>query len=162
PRLLALVHEPVPFYANEVCEVLIDSADRIVFRSPAAKAAAVRVFPQFGDADVVPQGLLNSEFDRGDRRAAQTEVRQELGLPADVRIVLGCGTRELRKGFDLFVQLAARVAAQSAAPVHFVWLGGSKEATEFSGFVQHDLTLLDLTSRVSLVEEMDNPERYFL
>ena len=37
------------------------------------------------------------------RDALRLEVRRELGLPADATIVLGCGSVDLRKGSDLFV-----------------------------------------------------------
>jgi glycosyltransferase involved in cell wall biosynthesis len=66
----------------------------------------------------------------------------------------------MRKGTDLFVQLAARVRSQSTKAVHFVWLGAGDE--QFSKFIQHDLALLDLCSTVSLLGETADPERYFL
>lgn len=162
PHVVALVHGRVAFYSDEACQVLHRGADRIVFPAEAVKTAAVRDFPQFRDALVAPQGLLKPAFGQGDKNAARREVREELGLPANTRIVFNCGTRDTRKGLDLFVQLAARVTSQTAMPVHFVWLGGDDRQTEFTKFVQHDLTLLKLRSRVSLVTETADPERYFL
>ena len=162
PHILALVHERVTYYGDEVCRSLLRTADQIVFPSDAVKAAAVRALSRFREAPVIPQGLLGPEFGRGDKRAARREVRKELGLLADTRIILGCGSRGPRKGVDLFVQLAARVSSHSTVPVHFVWLGGDGIVTEYTQFVQHDVTLLDLASNVSLVAETADPERYFL
>jgi glycosyltransferase involved in cell wall biosynthesis len=162
PHVIALVHELLSHYGDEACRILHRNADRIVFPAESVKAAAVRAFPPFRDAGVIPQGLVKPEFGRGDKRAARREVREELGLPADTKIVLGCGTRGPRKGVDLFIQLAARVSSQSTVPVHFVWLGGEAAPTEYNLFLQHDVTLLDLGSRVSFVTETAYPERYFL
>jgi glycosyltransferase involved in cell wall biosynthesis len=161
PHVVALIHERTAFYSDEACQVIHGSADRIVFSAEAVKTAAVCAFPKFRDALVAPQGLLRPAFGQGDKRAARREVREGLGLPANTRIVFNCGTRDTRKGL-LFVQLAARVSAQCAEPVHFVWLGGDDRQTEFTKFVQHDLTLLRLRSSVSLVTETADPERYFL
>ena len=162
PHILALVHERMTLYDGEACRILHGTADRVVFPSEAVRADAARALPRFRDAEVVSQGLLRPQFGRGDKNAARTEVRRKLGLPVEAKIVLGCGTRDLRKGFDLFVQLAARIRSQVAAPVHFVWLGGDGRPTELTKYVQHDMALLDLASRVSLVAETRDPERYFL
>jgi glycosyltransferase involved in cell wall biosynthesis len=76
-----------------------------------------------GDADsspkILPQGLyLQPEHDPSCRSA----VRDELGLPPDARIVLGLGSADLRKGFDLFVTAAASAAARDSG-LYFLWVG---------------------------------------
>ena len=40
------------------------------------------------------------------RESMRQAVREEFGLPRDAHIVLGCGTVNLRKGADLFVNIA--------------------------------------------------------
>ena len=160
-RIVALVHERMSRYGDEVGRTVHRAADRVVFPAHAVKLAAARLFPEYADADVVPQGLLKDGFGFGDKAAARRTVRDELGLSADVRIVLGCGVREPRKGLDLFVQLAARVRSQIDVPVCFLWVGGDARPTEFKQFVQHDIALLDLGADVQLIDETDNPECYF-
>jgi glycosyltransferase involved in cell wall biosynthesis len=162
PYIITLIHERLALYDEEVCKAIFLNSDRIVFPADAVKAAAVRALQQFQEAKVIPQGLLSPEFGQSDKTAARKQVRERLGLRADSKIVLSCGTRIPRKGLDLFVQLAARVRSQSTASVHFVWLGGHDESSEFMQYVQHDLTVLDLHSTVSLVPAETNPECYFL
>jgi glycosyltransferase involved in cell wall biosynthesis len=162
PRIVSLVHERMRPYGEEIARILHASADRVIFPAHAVKAAATQSFPQFDDAQVIPQGLLVDRFGLGDKPAARRAVRHELGLPPEAKIVLGCGVRQARKGLDLFIQLAARVRSQAAAPVHFAWLGGGGPLTEFTYFVEHDTMLLDLGSTLSLIEETPEAERYFL
>ena len=53
------------------------------------------------------------------------DVRGELAIPADAKIVCGCGSIEKRKGTDLFLEVATHVADRdSRLPIHFVWVGG--------------------------------------
>ena len=53
-------------------------------------------------------------------------LRESLGIPANAFVVGGMGTIEWRKGADIFVQLAGRLAAlRPDSPIHFVWAGAS-------------------------------------
>ena len=65
------------------------------------------------------------------------------------------GTVDLRKGVDLFVQLAAQFINQ---PVYFLWVGGSKTTFEFQLF-QLDCYRLGLTN-IQFVEAVNNPLDY--
>jgi glycosyltransferase involved in cell wall biosynthesis len=120
-------------YGPATAQLLHANADRVIFPAHAVKQAAAQVFPSYVDADVIPQGLLKDGFGRGDRTTARREVRAELRLHDDAKIVLGCGVREPRKGFDLFVQLAARARSQSTLACRlpvlaFHGAGGAAEA----------------------------------
>ena len=162
PHLVSLVHERVVHYPAHAWRSLHENSDRVIFPAQAVKAATVAVLPYFQDAAVVPQGLLNPQIGRGDRTAARLNVRNELGLSPNCVIILGCGTQGTRKGVDLFVQLAARVRARTMRDVHFVWLGGEESNSLFSRFLQLDISLLNLSSAVSLLAEVTDPEPYFL
>lgn len=162
PHLISLIHERVVHYPAEVWQLIHSHSDRVLFPAHAVKVATSAVFPSFANALVVPQGLLNPEFGRGDRNAARAEVRRKLGLSPDTAIVLGCGTQDQRKGIDLFLQLAARVRARIKRKVHFVWIGAKQRDTYFSRFVDLDLSLLDLRSSASIVGEVTDPQTYFL
>jgi glycosyltransferase involved in cell wall biosynthesis len=161
PHLISLVHERVIHYPPDVWRSIHQNSNRVIFPAHAVKTATTAVFPDFEDAYVVPQGLLKPEFGRGDRNAARIEVRKKLGLSPDTTVILGCGTQDLRKGIDLFVQLAARVRAQAKRDVHFVWLGAEQRGSYFS-LMDLDISLLNLSSTVSLLGEVTDPEPYFL
>ncbi|HSM01043.1 MAG TPA: glycoside hydrolase family 99-like domain-containing protein [Acidimicrobiia bacterium] len=67
---------------------------------------------------VLPQGLYQPIAGAADDHGARTAVRAELGIDHDTPIVLGVGSAELHKGFDLFVESAGK-----APDLAFVWLG---------------------------------------
>jgi glycosyltransferase involved in cell wall biosynthesis len=54
---------------------------------------------------------------------ARTTLRKKLRIPSDARLILGVGYADLRKGFDLFLQLW-RLTRRSRAGVHCAWVGG--------------------------------------
>jgi len=152
----------VMHYAPDVWRTIHRCSNRVVFPADAVKAATTAVLPDFHDASVAPQGLLDPKFGRRDRNAARVEVRSKLGLAPDTAIVLGCGTRDLRKGIDLFIQLAARVCAHATRRVHFVWLGAEQYGAYFERFIELDISQLNLSSIITLVGEVTDPEPYFL
>ncbi len=68
---------------------------------------------------ILPQGLYQDiGFDADARRA----LREELGLGPDVALALGVGYGDLRKGFDLFLQVW-RASRRRGRVVHFAWIG---------------------------------------
>ncbi|AOX21236.1 hypothetical protein A0U90_05860 [Kozakia baliensis] len=76
---------------------------------------------------ILPQGLYSPiAFSAQTRR----QMRARLGLNAHDRLVVGVGYADMRKGFDLFLQLWQRLQSPTAmrshhaVPVtHFLWLG---------------------------------------
>ena len=80
-------------------------------------------------------------------------------------VVLGAGTIEFRKGFDLFVECAHRVICSGQAKnVRFVWVGRVKELHYYfavsdridrSGLAQY-VTLIDETSEMEAVYQMSD------
>jgi glycosyltransferase involved in cell wall biosynthesis len=74
-----------------------------------ADTADTRVMPQGSYTAIEPAARKGKAF------------RAELGIPKAERLVLGIGYADLRKGFDIFLQLW-RLLNQNAR-VHFCWLG---------------------------------------
>jgi glycosyltransferase involved in cell wall biosynthesis/1,4-dihydroxy-2-naphthoate octaprenyltransferase len=163
PHIVSLLHERVIHYPPDVWRSIHRNSDCLILPAAAVKAATTAVLPEFQDAFVVPQGLLNPEFGHGDKDAARTALRNKLGLSPDTALVLGCGNKDMRKGIDLFVQLAARVRTRTSRDVHFLWLGGEQTNDSlFSRLVELDIRLLNLTPTVSLLGEVTDTEPYFL
>lgn len=70
-------------------------------------------------SEVRPQGLYDDiSADPG----ARDDVRRELGIPFDARIVVNIAFGDLRKGLDLFIRAAQRFHALDPN-VYFVWVG---------------------------------------
>jgi glycosyltransferase involved in cell wall biosynthesis len=99
------------------------------------------------------------------RKAVRAAVTAELGIRDDCRIVLGCGTGDLRKGVDLFLQLAARVVAMSPVtedgkPIFFVWVGDLYDAG-LRSWLEHDRMHLGLRDVVFFTGRRSDPEPFF-
>jgi glycosyltransferase involved in cell wall biosynthesis len=89
------------------------------------------------------------------REVMRRVVREELGLPAEAQIVLGCGTVDLRKGADLFVGMARRFltdpgAAALAPRTWFIWVGQGTDA-ELRRWLLHDAAIGGLEDRIRFI-----------
>ncbi len=71
-------------------------------------------------------------------------------------LVIGCGTASLRKGADLFCEVAARVRADGLGSVRFVWIGQPGDAD-----MAEIIRRLDLKNMVEMVGEVANPSAFF-
>ena len=70
-------------------------------------------------ARILPQGIYQPVlFDRTKR----DRLRRELGLAAGSRLLIGVGYADMRKGFDIFLQLWRALEASEPA-VHLAWAG---------------------------------------
>lgn len=76
-----------------------------------------------GRAAVLAQGVYRPSRP-GDGAATRGAIRAGLGIPGDAVLAVGLGYGDLRKGFDLFVQVwrAAR-HGQDRPDRHFLWAG---------------------------------------
>jgi glycosyltransferase involved in cell wall biosynthesis len=86
--------------------------------------------------------------------------REVLGIGEDTLLVGACGSRDWRKGPDLFAQLAWEVRRQApGVDVHFAWVGDpNPSADHWNAAV--DLDLLDLGGRLTLVPQQADPLRW--
>jgi glycosyltransferase involved in cell wall biosynthesis len=104
---------------------------------------------------------LCTQDDHRHRAEERERVREELGLPEHARLVLGCGTVDIRKGIDLFVQVARMVLTdKSASKVWFLWLGQTTD-TCLRRWLEHDLAKACLLDRVCFLGARDDPRPYF-
>ena len=96
------------------------AAHRIIFPAPVVQAEFATIAPFAADAArVLPQGNYRRvAFDP----AARTRLRTELGLANAQPLVLGAGYGDLRKGFDLFLQVWRSLSRLRTDAV-FAWIG---------------------------------------
>ena len=105
------------------------------------------------------QGLLEEGFGSLSRAECRQVLREDLGIEDDAFVVLNVGTKDIRKGVDLFVDLAAKFLRDKIPPrpVYFVWYGvDDQNFTYAQDFVQqHDLgdyiRLMPSTSEIEQV-----------
>ncbi|MEP3347650.1 MAG: glycosyltransferase family 4 protein [Litoreibacter sp.] len=124
--IISLLHEIAAYYPTNVFEQFSEFSKKTVFPSQFVSDAAERhCKPDMTKTTVRGQGLLEDGFGELDRETCRTLLRDALDLPEDAFIVLNVGTRDIRKGADLFVDLAKLFLDQNEnqRPVYFVWFG---------------------------------------
>ena len=84
-------------------------------------------------------------------------LRQKYGIPAEALVVAACGTCDLRKGADLFVQLAAALQRRwtGERPLHYLWIGKSVDGN-LDRILRHDARRSGL-SQLTFTGEVENP-----
>ena len=111
---------------------------------------------------LLPQGLY-----RDCRYSARTRtaLRTRLGIPKDELLLVGMGYGDLRKGFDLFLQLwrtlQSRVngrSAQRPPRVHCLWLGDLDPSLRI--YLQAELDLALASGRFHLPGHVQNAPDY--
>lgn len=165
--IIFLVHELPSSYSEEDYQNVYNYSEKIIFPAQAVREAADKKNPiPQGKSVVLPQGLLNPDFGKSlSREEARTQIRQELNLPENSFVVLGCGTLDMRKGIDHFAAIARRTVQQTseAQPIHFVWLGEGPRWTHSPyHYVQLDLEKSKAQHRVHFIGERANVEPFFL
>jgi glycosyltransferase involved in cell wall biosynthesis len=99
------------------------------------------------------------------RRAAQdldpSKLRRILGSDPRDFVIAGCGRVDIRKGADLFIQLAeyCRKRASEGRRVRFVWIGDVPNDFSSGIFVQ-DVRKLGIPDDVQFIGQLENPYPY--
>ncbi|WP_084799435.1 glycoside hydrolase family 99-like domain-containing protein [Bradyrhizobium sp. Ai1a-2] len=126
-RTISLVHE-LPRILREknledVARMAIGSAQHVVFASEFVRdrlAEALKLDAGDGRFLIRAQGSYK-QIEPAPAEAVS--VRKEFGIAPTDKMVLGVGYADLRKGFDLFLQVWNLVRRQHPN-VHFCWVGG--------------------------------------
>ena len=165
--VLSLIHELPSSYTEEDYQYIYDLSQRVVFPVHAVRDATNEKTPiPAGKGIVLSQGLLKPDFGSSiPRDEARLQIRQELKLPENSFIVLGCGTLDLRKGIDHYAAIARRVTETntSSTPIHFVWVGeGSRWTHSPYHYVNLDLEKSGTSGHVHFIGERANVEPYFV
>ena len=164
---VSLIHELPSSYEADDYQQVYSVSKKVVFPVDFVRQAANQLTPLPDDKTIVlPQGLLTPEFgSQVCREEAQASLREELGIPADAFVVLGCGTLDLRKGIDHFVNVArlACEAQKANRPFHFVWVGeGPRWPHSLYHYLQLDLANTSARDNVHFIGERSDVERYFV
>jgi glycosyltransferase involved in cell wall biosynthesis len=121
-----LVHE-LPRYLREKAltagaRIAAEQARNIVFPAPFVRDQFCTEVDLARDQGllIIPQGMYHKIVLS---RASGEDLRRELGVRTGQRLVIGMGYADLRKGFDLFVQVWRLVRSSSEIVTHFCWVG---------------------------------------
>lgn len=126
-RFIQLVHElPAIITSRYLTEPLASSAAHARATLFPAETVAERVTALLPDppaeTEILPQGLYNEvRFSA----SARQSMRRRLGISAEDCLIVGSGYGDMRKGFDLFLQLWRQTEspAESSGRTHLIWLG---------------------------------------
>jgi glycosyltransferase involved in cell wall biosynthesis len=145
-RVVSLVHEYPHAFEAEWMRSHLGLVERVVFPCRDVQESFVSdgLIPANGTAvSIVPQGCYLLEMPPA--VAAETEAfvakfRAENFLSSDDRLVVACGTIDLRKGFEWFAALIREYARNSpnAETTHFLWIGRVGDESLFQHAL-HDL-----------------------
>lgn len=132
-KTVSLIHETRETLEIHGMDALPQKAasfsDRLVFPAQCVLDGFLEMVPATsGEVLVRPQGVYLSE-DRFDENAL-TSLFSELGISEKAKIVLGSGTPDLRKGYDLFV--SAAITLKDLMPdedLRFIWTGYAENHT---------------------------------
>jgi glycosyltransferase involved in cell wall biosynthesis len=168
--VLSWIHELPTFmslFGGERAIAQIGLASRkIMVPSGAVGAALESRFGIDGDSIRTVYNGQDPNTQGLDRLVARGEVRRELGLPPEARIVLGCGTIDLRKGPDVFVNVARAVLLDPAfageSPLTcFVWVGQCHDEN-LQRWVLHDAEINGLQDRIRFIGPRSTVALYYL
>lgn len=153
---------PAAVYVHETGDVLanlsrptIDGLRRarlVLCVSVAVQEAVVATGVARTSTVVLPPVLSVGEVDERSR----VDARQRLGVGPGQRLVLGCGEASLRKGTDLFVELAGYLA--SRAEVRFAWVG--RRLRPFDRRLDLEVALAGVEDRLTWAGEADDAGPY--
>ena len=170
---VALVHEFAEYTLppGRMSEV-IESVDRIV--TPArlisdslqAEALATRS-GHANNIEVRPQGYLpHLPEDEAEADLTRDEILVQVGAEGrtDVKLVLGAGYVQMRKGVDLFVQVAGEVRRLFGDDFRFIWVGDGyfpKSDLHYSAWVADMVQRLGLDRHVFFLPPQSSLDALF-
>jgi glycosyltransferase involved in cell wall biosynthesis len=156
--LLTHVHELESYFCTHpspALTLLLARTDRFIACSNVTRENLVQ-------RHAVPAGKAETVYESipvADIRPKRTrqQVFQELQVPGDALLIVGCGTFGWRKATDLFIQLARAVTRQRSC-AYFAWIGdGSPSAiAEF----EYDVRTAGLAKNVRRVGAVPNAADY--
>jgi glycosyltransferase involved in cell wall biosynthesis len=162
-RVMNLIHE-LPsliksYQLEEALYELADQSDDVVFSTEYVREKAKSAFSlALSNSRVLPQGInFNPEY--GKKQQVRRKLRDELGIPEQALVLMGCGHGDFRKGIDIFVRLAMQLV-EGDSTTHLIWAGRIDPGIE--SYVRGDIENLGLSKNIILTGEIKQPFEYYL
>jgi glycosyltransferase involved in cell wall biosynthesis len=158
---IVLVHE-LPRLIKErnligSTRMALQHARKVIFTSATARDEVLRAVgaPASDNFVMCPQGVYKIIEVSS---AAAKRVRKELGVAAPEALVVAVGYADLRKGFDLFIQLW-RLLRNNPRRTHFLWVG--RRDAELEAWLQAEIDDAVATGTFHLVGQTEDVGAYY-
>ncbi len=168
--IMALVHEYPPVTDPDcirkyfaACETLVFPCKDVQEKCLAMSGLHTAAHP-VPSWSVIPQGCYLMEkppLDASSYERTAREFHALHGLNEETRLIMCCGTVDIRKGFDWLVALIHEFALHSphASNTRFVWIGRVTEVYPFSMGI-HDLEVAGIADRLIHIPECPDIRPY--
>jgi glycosyltransferase involved in cell wall biosynthesis len=159
---VALVHE-LPgmlrrYGLKRHAHAIASDSDFVVFSAALVQQGFVEFAGQKPTRAVIrPQGLY-ARSASGERAETRAEVRRELGLKPDAKIIANVGYADRRKGLDLFVAAASTVLRDSTDAVA-LWVGGAD--SKILASETRAIREAGLADRFVFTGNVSDPQRFY-
>lgn len=175
--VLSLVHEYADYGSSLVLGCL-DLAEKVIFPSNDLLENAVKalreqkkVFPKLEKFLIMHQGKCNPPLYKHDLNEKNNTTKfQEILSEIETykadgsMIVLGCGSVEMRKGVDYFIQIAQLCKKKTKQPIKFIWIGHGYQPDQdfqYSLWLKLQVERSNLSQNVFFFDAVDNLDPFF-
>lgn len=124
-----------------------ESVKKNLIKNHQINTTLIQVLPS-----LLPESALNYQVDK----LACVALRTQLNIPLNAFVIGGMGTVDLRKGVDIFLQVANKLKFN--ADIFFLWVGGQEHETEYKIFLI-DKNRLELNN-ILFKPSVENPLDY--
>ena len=121
-----------------------ESVKQNLIKNHQVDTTLIKVLPS-----LLPESALNYQIDK----LANEKLRNQYNIPQNAFIIGGMGTVDVRKGVDIFLQVAKKLKFNSA--IFFLWVGGQENEIEYKNF-QIDKNRLELKNAI-FQTSVENP-----
>ena len=124
--------------------VCADAVKQNLIKNHLINPTLIRILPS-----LLPQSALNYNSDK----LLNDTLRKKYDIPVDAFLIGGMGTVDLRKGVDVFLQVANKLKYNQ--DIFFLWVGGQDTETDYKNF-QIDKNRLELDN-IIFQKSVENP-----
>lgn len=165
--VISLVHEFFSggHFSEEMFTTLINNSDNVIYPANFVLEDTLNNLPVSNEKiEIMPQGIYNDNFPVGNVIDSRNGLINELGIPENSFIVLGCGTVESRKGVDLLVSAAKHIFSTIKADnLHFIWVGKvTKQDPFYLDCIQEISSICSLNGHFHFLGAHAQVDQYFL
>jgi len=125
--MIMLIHEIADPYPQPFLQSIVENSSMVVFPARFVQHIAEHKLGRaIKNSAILPTALVDVLYLNQPDEKCRAKIREQLGISAQAKIVLSCGTSDSRKGFDLFSQVAIATNhfyKSEFGPAHFVWIG---------------------------------------